>query len=244
MGPPFAGLGNPAIRRRGRLAALYGLGSRLTARLRTWPPTVRPIWASSPAAWMAVVTSSVPVGGAEARARAARRPRSARAPSTPRAPARPRAPGAAGAAGRGAAAQARRAGLGLAAVRGFAAAFGFGFAAAGGLRLRGGASASRARRRRASRASRAGCRARRLRPCPPSPCALFGLAVFSLIGSQSTFRVVLIAGETERICETSRAAGRRGHRAAPRPWTRDERPPRLTTQFRACRCWNGPSAPT
>ena len=33
------------------------------ARLRTCPPTVRPIWASSPAAWMAVVTSSVPLGG-------------------------------------------------------------------------------------------------------------------------------------------------------------------------------------
>ena len=34
-----------------------------TARLSTWPPTARPIWASSPAAWMAVVTSSVPLGG-------------------------------------------------------------------------------------------------------------------------------------------------------------------------------------
>ena len=44
-------------------SATYGLGSLSTARRRTCPPTARPIWASSPAAWMAVVTSSVPLGG-------------------------------------------------------------------------------------------------------------------------------------------------------------------------------------
>jgi hypothetical protein len=36
---------------------------RLAARLRSWPPTVTPIWASSPAAWTAVVTISGPRGG-------------------------------------------------------------------------------------------------------------------------------------------------------------------------------------
>src|SRR5687767_10687092 len=35
---------------------------RLAARRRICPPTVRPIWASSPAAWTAVVTISVPLG--------------------------------------------------------------------------------------------------------------------------------------------------------------------------------------
>jgi hypothetical protein len=40
----------------------YGRGMRLAARLRIWPPTVMPIWASSPAAWTAVVTISVPLG--------------------------------------------------------------------------------------------------------------------------------------------------------------------------------------
>ena len=32
------------------------------ARFRSWEPTVAPIWASSPAAWTAVVTISVPFG--------------------------------------------------------------------------------------------------------------------------------------------------------------------------------------
>ena len=35
---------------------------RSAARLRIWPPTVMPIWASSPAACTAVVTISVPLG--------------------------------------------------------------------------------------------------------------------------------------------------------------------------------------
>jgi hypothetical protein len=35
---------------------------RRAARLRSWEPTVTPIWASSPAAWTAVVTISVPLG--------------------------------------------------------------------------------------------------------------------------------------------------------------------------------------
>ena len=38
------------------------MGSRSTARLMIWPPIVRPIWVSSPAAWTAVVTSSTPLG--------------------------------------------------------------------------------------------------------------------------------------------------------------------------------------
>src|SRR4051812_34377067 len=41
----------------------YGRGNRSSVRLSSWLPTVMPIWASSPAAWMAVVTSSVPRGG-------------------------------------------------------------------------------------------------------------------------------------------------------------------------------------
>jgi hypothetical protein len=35
---------------------------RWAARLRSWEPTVTPIWASSPAAWTAVVTISTPLG--------------------------------------------------------------------------------------------------------------------------------------------------------------------------------------
>ena len=35
---------------------------RRAARLSSWEPTVTPIWASSPAAWTAVVTISVPLG--------------------------------------------------------------------------------------------------------------------------------------------------------------------------------------
>src|SRR6188472_4107753 len=42
---------------------VYGLGSRDAARLSACPPSVRPIFASSPVAWTAVVTSSVPDGG-------------------------------------------------------------------------------------------------------------------------------------------------------------------------------------
>src|SRR6188472_3406520 len=42
---------------------VYGLGSREAARLSACPPSVRPIFASSPVAWTAVVTSSVPDGG-------------------------------------------------------------------------------------------------------------------------------------------------------------------------------------
>ena len=40
----------------------YGRGIRSIVRLSTWPPTVKPICASSPAARIVVVTSSVPVG--------------------------------------------------------------------------------------------------------------------------------------------------------------------------------------
>jgi hypothetical protein len=40
----------------------YGRGRRCAARLRSWVPTVAPIWASSPTAWTAVVTISVPLG--------------------------------------------------------------------------------------------------------------------------------------------------------------------------------------
>ena len=35
----------------------YGRGIGLAARLRSWEPTVAPIWASSPTAWTAVVTA-------------------------------------------------------------------------------------------------------------------------------------------------------------------------------------------
>jgi hypothetical protein len=41
----------------------YGRGIRRAARLSSCAPTVAPIWASSPAAWTAVVTISVPRGG-------------------------------------------------------------------------------------------------------------------------------------------------------------------------------------
>jgi hypothetical protein len=72
MVPPLAALvrGDSA---RGKLAdprrvgSRYGRGIRLAARLSTWPPTVMPICAISPAAWMAVVTSSGPLGGADGR---------------------------------------------------------------------------------------------------------------------------------------------------------------------------------
>jgi hypothetical protein len=51
---------------RGNLAEVmesYGRGIRRAARLSSCAPTVAPIWASSPAAWTAVVTISVPRGG-------------------------------------------------------------------------------------------------------------------------------------------------------------------------------------
>src|SRR3954447_7989638 len=68
MVPPLATLarGDPA---RGKLAEApdYGRGRRLAARLSTWPPTVMPICAISPAACSAVVTSSGPLGGAAGR---------------------------------------------------------------------------------------------------------------------------------------------------------------------------------
>ena len=41
-------------------AVAFGFAAR---GLAAWPPSVRPIWASSPAAWTAVVTSSAPFGG-------------------------------------------------------------------------------------------------------------------------------------------------------------------------------------
>src|SRR6187399_762188 len=44
----------------------YGLGSRRAARLSACEPSVSPIFASSPVAWTAVVTSSVPFGGSGA----------------------------------------------------------------------------------------------------------------------------------------------------------------------------------
>src|SRR4051794_11004780 len=46
---------------------------RRTARLSTWPPTVKPIWASSPVAFTAVVTSSAPRGGDGGRGGGSRR---------------------------------------------------------------------------------------------------------------------------------------------------------------------------
>src|ERR687894_514008 len=51
----------------------YGRGSLSAARLRIWPPTVRPIDASSPAACTTVVTSSVPVCTGRARGTSSRR---------------------------------------------------------------------------------------------------------------------------------------------------------------------------
>jgi hypothetical protein len=44
------------------LGTRYGRGMRRAARRSSCPPTVTPIWASSPAAWTAVVTISVPLG--------------------------------------------------------------------------------------------------------------------------------------------------------------------------------------
>ena len=144
-----------------------GLGELATARLRTWPPTARPICASSPAAWMAVVTSSVPLGGelVDSGAGSAVRARSVDSASEG-APART---GRGPCAGRGAGA-------------------GFGFAAAPASRPRA-ASASpwwrsptcrsrsfAAPRRTASSGWRAGCRGRF--PLPSSRSSLY----------QSTFR--------------------------------------------------------
>ena len=101
LGPPLAAAERHGDSARGKLAensagscSNYGLGSRSTARLMIWPPIVRPICVSSPAAWTAVVTSSTPLGrprSARLRSRARRRgPGCARAASR----ARPRGRGA------------------------------------------------------------------------------------------------------------------------------------------------------
>ncbi len=92
LGPPFAVTerhGDSARRKvaeRGAAAARYGFGSRLTARLRIWPPMLSPIWASSPAAWTAVVTSSTPLGGRARSSRAGRGIRACPSRARPRAP--------------------------------------------------------------------------------------------------------------------------------------------------------------
>src|SRR4051794_10916008 len=63
LGPPLAGSGPRRFGGRDPSKG-YGLGSRSTARLSARPLSLIPIWASSPAACTAVVTSSVPLGGA------------------------------------------------------------------------------------------------------------------------------------------------------------------------------------
>src|SRR3954451_9287061 len=62
LGPPLAGSGPRRFGAPQRTRG-YGLGSRSTARLSARPLSLSPICASSPAAWTAVVTSSVPLGG-------------------------------------------------------------------------------------------------------------------------------------------------------------------------------------
>ena len=59
---PAPGLTALTNRMIGYLDAGYGRGIRSIVRLSTWPPTVKPICASSPVARIAVVTSSVPFG--------------------------------------------------------------------------------------------------------------------------------------------------------------------------------------
>lgn len=73
--PPSSECGHPEVRRDGGncsgfitpLAppganARYERPRRPSAPRSAWPPTARPIWASSPAAWMAVPTISAPEG--------------------------------------------------------------------------------------------------------------------------------------------------------------------------------------
>src|SRR5918995_3312146 len=60
---PLATRGRRAPSRVAVARAGYGFGRRRAARLSAWEPSVIPIFASSPVAWTAVVTSSAPFGG-------------------------------------------------------------------------------------------------------------------------------------------------------------------------------------